>query len=141
MKHQPHPSKKINNAESFANPRVHLVPDKLLAALKGADELQLAVKGRKSGRDIPRPVWFALRRNEVLFLPVTGSQSQWYKNILKNPLVRISVASQTYGGRLETVTGKSEVSEVVELFRKKYGVGDVKKYYSRLDVAARLPLA
>ena len=118
-----------------------LVPDKLLAALKGAVELQLAVKGRKSGKDIPRPVWFTLRRNEVLFLPVSGSQTQWYKNILKNPLVRISVASQTYGGRLETMTEKSEVSEVVELFRKKYGVGDIKRYYPRLDVAARLPLA
>ena len=82
-----------------------------------------------------------MRRNEVLFLPVKGSQSQWYKNILKNPLVRISVASQTYAGRLETMTEKSEVSEVVELFRKKYGVGDVKRYYPRLDVAVRLPLA
>jgi len=118
-----------------------LVPDRLLAALKGAEEVQLSVKGRKSGKDIPRPVWFALRRNEVVFLPVAGSQTQWYKNILKNPLVRISVASQAYGGRLETVTEKSEVSEVVELFRKKYGVGDVKQYYPRLDVAARLPLA
>ncbi|OLC85408.1 MAG: hypothetical protein AUJ08_02730, partial [Thaumarchaeota archaeon 13_1_40CM_3_50_5] len=86
-----------------------MVPDKLIVALKGAEEVQLAVKGRKSGKDIPRPVWFALRRNEVLFLPVKGSQSQWYKNILKNPLVRISVASQTYAGRLETMTEKSEV--------------------------------
>ena len=117
-----------------------MVPEKLLAALKGAEEVQLAVKGRKSGKDIPRPVWFVLRRNEVLLLPVTGSRSQWYKNILKNPRVRISVAGQTYGGSLETVTEKREVSEVVELFRKKYGVGDVKRYYSRLDVAARLPL-
>jgi hypothetical protein len=118
-----------------------LAPDKLIAALKGADEVQLAVKGRKSGKDIPRPVWFALRRNEVLFLPVTGSQTQWYKNVLKNPRVGISVAGQTYGGRLDTITERSEVSEVVELFRKKYGVGDVKRYYPRLDVAARLPLA
>ena len=118
-----------------------MAPDKLLAALKGAEEVQLSVKGRRSGRDIPRPVWFALRRNEVLFLPVAGSQTQWYKNILKNPQVRISVAGQTYGGRLETMTEKSEVSETAELFRKKYGVGDVKRYYPRLDVAARLPLA
>ncbi len=55
--------------------------------------------------------------------------------------MRISVASQTYGGRLETITEKREVSEIVELFRKRYGVGDVKKYYSRLDVPVRLPLA
>ncbi len=118
-----------------------MATNKLVAALKSAEELQLVVKGRRSGKDIPRPVWFALRNNEVLFLPVTGSQTQWYKNILKNPGVRISVASQTYGGRLETITEKREVSEIVELFGKKYGAGDIKKYYPRLDVAARLPLA
>jgi hypothetical protein len=117
-----------------------LVPDKLIAALKVAEEVELAVKGRRSGKDIPRPVWFALRRNEVLLLPVTGSRSQWFKNVLKNPRVRISVAGQTYGGRVETITEKREVSEVVELFRKKYGAGDVKRYYPRQDVAARLPL-
>jgi len=112
-----------------------------MAALEGAEEILLVVKGRRSGRDIPRTVWFVLRDKELLFLPVTGSRSQWYKNVLKDSRVRISVRSQTYGGRLGTITGKKEVLEVVELFRKKYGEGDVKEYYSRLDAAARLPLA
>lgn len=31
--------------------------------------------------------------------------------------------------------GRSEVSSVVEKFREKYGASDVKKYYSKLDVA------
>src|SRR5712692_6147604 len=118
-----------------------MVTNKLIAALEGEKELQLTVKGRRSGKDIPRPVWFVVRENEVLFLPVRGSQSQWYKNVVKNPQVKIGVAGQTYGGRVETITGKGAVPEVVERFRKKYGAEDIKKYYSRLDVAARLPLA
>jgi hypothetical protein len=33
------------------------------------------------------------------------------------------------------VTDVSQVSSVVEKFRTKYGTGDVKKYYSKFDVA------
>jgi len=32
------------------------------------------------------------------------------------------------------------VSPVVEKFREKYGAGDVKKYYSKFDVAVLAPL-
>ncbi len=127
--------------ESFESFQSSVVTNTLIATLKGEQELQLTVKGRRTGRDIPRPVWFVLRDKDILFLPVKGSQSQWYRNIVQNPQVRIGVAGQTYGGRLETVTGKKGVSEVVELFKKKYGTGNIKRYYSRLDVATRLPLA
>jgi hypothetical protein len=33
------------------------------------------------------------------------------------------------------VTDAKQVSSVVEKFRAKYGAGDVKKYYSKFDVA------
>jgi hypothetical protein len=33
------------------------------------------------------------------------------------------------------------VHDVVERFRAKYGSGEVKKYYSKLDVAVKVPLA
>jgi hypothetical protein len=32
------------------------------------------------------------------------------------------------------------VGEVVEKFRAKYGAGNVKKYYSKIDVAVEVPL-
>jgi hypothetical protein len=31
---------------------------------------------------------------------------------------------------------KKEVAAVIEMFRAKYGAGEVKKYYSKFDVAA-----
>jgi hypothetical protein len=39
------------------------------------------------------------------------------------------------------VTDATEVSSVVEKFRAKYGINDVKKYYSKFDVAvlAQIP--
>jgi hypothetical protein len=33
------------------------------------------------------------------------------------------------------------VHGVVEKFRHKYGAGDVKRYYSKLDAAVEIPLA
>jgi len=81
-----------------------------------------------------------VRRHELLFLPVKGSASQWYRNSLKNPQVSITIGGQTYMGNAESMKGKGAVSEVVELFKRKYGAGDIKKYYSKLDAAMRLLL-
>ncbi len=117
-----------------------MVSKSLLEEMRKKDELQLSVRGRKSGREIPRPVWFVLKEKELLLLPVKGSSTQWYKNILKDPWAKISSAGQTYTGKTQPITSKKDVSEVVELFRKKHGAGEVKKYYPKPDVAARLPL-
>ncbi|MFL6483120.1 MAG: hypothetical protein ACJ70Z_00180 [Nitrososphaera sp.] len=43
--------------------------------LNKAYEIGLSVKGRKSGRDIPRPVWFAHEGNTLYLLPVQGSDT------------------------------------------------------------------
>ncbi len=115
--------------------------EKLLEVLGKEDELQLTVKGRISGKEVSRPVWFVFRRHELLFLPVKGSSSQWYMNSLKNPQVSIAIGGQTYTGNAESMKEKGAVSEVVELFKRKYGAGDIKKYYSKLDVATRLSLS
>ena len=116
------------------------VPGKMIDALKKGNEIQLIVKGRTSGRDTSRPVWFVLRSDELLLLPVTGSTSQWFKNTVKNPKVTITIAGQSYSGNAEPIRDKQKVLEVVELFRQKYGAGDVKKYYPRTDVASSLRL-
>ena len=38
------------------------------------------------------------------------------------------------------VTDAEQVSSVVEKFREKYGASDVKKYYSKFDVAVVAPM-
>lgn len=58
-------------------------------AVNNASEIGLTTTGRVSGRETSRPAWF-VRRGEKLYLPpVTGSRSQWYKNLLKNPAIRL----------------------------------------------------
>lgn len=109
--------------------------DALIDRLARASEITISVTGRKSGRTISNPVWFALDGNKVYLLPVQGSDTQWYKNVLNNPAVRIDA----YGAKAEVqavpMTDAAQVKSVVEKFRAKYGAKDVKKYYSKFDVA------
>jgi hypothetical protein len=46
------------------------------------------VIGRKSGKTISIPVWFVLEGEKLYLLPVQGSDTQWYKNALRNPQIR-----------------------------------------------------
>jgi hypothetical protein len=68
-------------------------------------------------------------------LPVQGSDTQWYKNVLKNPSIQIESGGETAELTVVPVTDPKPVASVVERFRTKYGASDVSKYYSKFDVA------
>ena len=99
-------------------------------------EITITVTGRKSGRALSIPVWFIFEGNKLYLLPVQGSDTQWYKNVLNDPSIRIAAGSAAGEVKLAPITDRAQVSSVVEKFRAKYGTRDVKKYYSKLDVAA-----
>lgn len=105
------------------------------------NEITITVTGRKSGRKISVPVWFVLENDKLYLLPVQGSDTQWYKNILKNPAIRISAGDAQAELKIVVIGEAKQVSSVVEKFRAKYGASDVKKYYSKFDVGvvAELP--
>jgi hypothetical protein len=67
-------------------------------------------------------------------LPVKGSDTQWYKNVLKNPTIRIDARGAEAKVTAVAVTDAAQVKSVVEKFRGKYGT-DVKKYYPKFDAA------
>jgi deazaflavin-dependent oxidoreductase (nitroreductase family) len=103
--------------------------------LSQSSELNITVTGRRSGRKISIPIWFVLEGDKLYLLPVKGSDSQWYKNVLKHPAIRIEAGVAEAELQAVPITDPSQVSSVVEQFRGKYGTGDVKKYYSKFDVA------
>ena len=98
-------------------------------------KFDISVTGRKSGRTISNPVWFVLDDDKLYLLPVQGSDTQWYKNVLKNPSIRIDARGAEAEFNAVPITDAKQVSSVVEKFRAKYGASDVKKYYSKFDVA------
>ena len=103
--------------------------------LSRLNEITITVTGRKSGRTISVPVWFVLEDGKLYLLPVNGSDTQWYKNVLKNPSIRIDAGGDAAELRAVPVTDPKQVASVAEKFCAKYGSSDVKKYYSKFDVA------
>jgi deazaflavin-dependent oxidoreductase (nitroreductase family) len=109
--------------------------DTLKARLSRSREINISVIGRKSGRTISNPVWFVLDEDKLYLLPVQGSDTQWYKNVLKNPSIHIKAGGAEAEFKAIPITDPKQVLSVVEKFREKYGASDVKKYYSKFDVA------
>jgi deazaflavin-dependent oxidoreductase (nitroreductase family) len=109
--------------------------DALRDRLSRYRQIKLTVTGRKSGRAISQPVWFVLDDDKLYLLPVRGSDTQWYKNVFKNPSIRVEARGAEGEFQAIPIIDPKQVSSVVEKFRAKYGASDVKKYYSSFDVA------
>ena len=103
-------------------------------------QIKISVIGRKSGKTISIPVWSVLEGETLYLLPVQGSDTQWYKNVLQNPSIRIDARGAEAEFRAVPITEAKAVKSVIEKFRQKYGAKDVKKYYSKFDVAVVVQL-
>jgi hypothetical protein len=114
----------------------------LYQRLNRASEIRLSVKGRKSGRDIPRPVWFVHEGNTLYLLPNYGSDTNWYKNLLVDSTLKISVngggGEEIPAAKGKPITDRNRVNDIFEKFKSKYG--EVKQYYPKVDVAVEVPL-
>jgi hypothetical protein len=106
--------------------------------LDTAYDITLSVKGRKSGKDIPRPVWFVHEGNNLYLLPNHGSDTNWYKNFLANRTLKISVSGEEIPVTGKPISESSRVRYVMGKFSSKYG--DIRKYYPKPDVAIEVSL-
>ena len=109
--------------------------DALKDRLSRYREITISVTGRKSGRTISIPIWFVSEDDKVYLLPVQGSDTQWYKNLLSNPIIGIAARDTEAKVQAVPIADAQGVSSVVKKFRAKYGATDLKKYYSKFDVA------
>jgi deazaflavin-dependent oxidoreductase (nitroreductase family) len=109
--------------------------DTLKDKLSRYREIDITVTGRKSGRTISIPVWFVFDDDTLYLLPAHGTDTQWYKNALNNPTIKIDARGKEAEFKAVPITDATQVASVVEKFRHKYGANDVKKYYSKFDVA------
>jgi hypothetical protein len=77
----------------------------------------------------------------MLFLmPVTGSKSQWFRNVLKSKRIKISSGKLSLNLSAKPVTESKKVAPIADKFRKKHGAAEVKKYYRDFDAAVELTL-
>jgi len=108
-------------------------------ALQGSNEIEITVTGRTSGRSLTYPVWFALDGDKLYLIPVKGSDTDWYKNLRKTPIIRLEARGKTLTVSARFLTDEAQLGKVLEKFRDKYG-RNVKSYYPKLDVAVEVPL-
>jgi hypothetical protein len=76
-----------------------------------------------------------LEGDKRYLLPVKASDSQWYRNVLKNRQIRIDARGAKAGLRAKPITESDAVKSVIDRFHEKYGAKDAKKSYSKFDVA------
>ena len=74
-------------------------------------------------------------------VPVKGSDSDWYKNILKTPTIRLAAQAAQLNATASPTSDAANVEQVLDRFRAKYGARDVEAYYPKQDVAVEVPLA
>ena len=79
------------------------------------------------------PVWFVLEDEKLYLLPVHGSNTQSYKNVLKNPQIRIDTRSAEAELRAKPITNAKGVKSVVRSSAK--STGPEMCYYSKFDTA------
>ena len=108
--------------------------------LNRESEITHSVKGRKSGKDIPRPVWFVHEGNTLYLFPVQGSDTNWYKNFQEDKTLKISVSGEEIPTKAKPISDSNKVDDILNKFRSKYGEAYVKKYYPKVDVTVEVPL-
>jgi deazaflavin-dependent oxidoreductase (nitroreductase family) len=102
-------------------------------------EVQITTIGRRSGRQISLPVWFVHGDGAVLLLPVYGSDTNWYRNVLEDPTIKLKAGRAERSSTAVPITEPTAVGEVVDAFRAKYG--PLESYYPKTDVAVEVPAA
>lgn len=76
--------------------------------------------------------------NTLYLIPVQGSDTKWYKNLLAHPTLKISINGIEISEKGKLVVDGNSVDDIVKKFRSKYGERDVKKYHPKTDVAAEV---
>ncbi len=118
-----------------------MAEDDFAKGLNKRHQISITVTGRNTGRAITIPVWFVSGEDGLWLLPVNGSDTQWYRNLMKNRAITIQAGSKTKDSRARLLKNASAVSAVVEQFREKYTPGEIKRWYKGLDVAVQVPFA
>src|SRR5215470_5048147 len=110
-------------------------------ALEKAKEVEISVTGRSTGKQITLPIWFVHENDTLWLLPVSGSKTQWYQNLVKNPAITIKVGKEERTLNAQVLKTATSVGNVIQSFQQKYKPQMIAKYYpGPLDAAINLKL-
>jgi deazaflavin-dependent oxidoreductase (nitroreductase family) len=120
-------------------PENRMANDDFTRTLNRRRQISITVTGHHTGRAITIPVWFVHSDGALWLLPVYGSETQWYRNLEKDRAITIQAGEIHRDFRARLLKDTAAVSSVIEQFREKYTAEEIKRWYTRLDVAVKIP--
>lgn len=111
-----------------------------LNKLNKSGEVQITVAGRKSGEKHSTPVWFVSEGNNVEIVPIKGSQSDWFKNLEKDPQIELSVGRERISSKAKLVKDAEKTKKVIEKLKAKYKSEWSESYYSNRNAYVQVPV-
>lgn len=91
-----------------------------LVALKDEEYCYLTTAGRKTGKPHEIEIWFGVIEDSLYMLSGGGAESDWVKNLMKTPQIKVRIADQTFEGVARIKTSNDEDESVRKLLAAKY---------------------
>ena len=113
-----------------------------LNKLKRTGELQITVTGRKTKKKFSAPVWFVLDgdNKRATIVPVKGADSNWFKNLAKDPSIELAVDDSTISSKASLVRDSNQTKQVIEKLKAKYKSEWSESYYTKRDAFVEVPV-
>lgn len=92
----------------------------LLSHLKDEDYCYLTTTGRITGKPHEIEIWFGLNENTLYLLSGGMDKSDWVKNLLKNPSVRVRIGKHKFPAIARIVKDEQEEMMARNLLADKY---------------------
>ena len=91
-----------------------------LTSLKDEAYCYLTTVGRISGNPHEIEIWFGIQGTRLYLMSGGGEQSDWVKNLKKDPAVTIRIKGQAFHATAHIVTDETEQASVRTLLADKY---------------------
>jgi hypothetical protein len=115
--------------------------EKTKETLSTLRQINLIVKGRRTGGTRRFPIWFALEGDTIHILPAFGTGTQWLKDVEVDDRVAIAFGGHHIEGIAESHHSREKVAEVKRRLEKKYGERVITRAgYTGLDAAVTIAL-
>jgi deazaflavin-dependent oxidoreductase (nitroreductase family) len=92
----------------------------LLNELKREEYCYLTTTGRVTGRPHEIEIWFGVNEGTLYLMSGGGHKSDWVKNLLKNPSVRVQIANHTFSASARLVDDETEQMLARNMLAVKY---------------------
>jgi len=94
--------------------------NKLPENLKEEEYCYVTTTGRVTGKPHQIEIWFGLNDNTVYLLSGNKDQSDWVKNMLKDPSVTVKIGRKTFQATARIVTNEEEETMARNMLADKY---------------------